>query len=149
MRFTYETENNDSINFIGLTIKHETINNMHNYETSVYKKPTSTALFTNFNSFTPLAYRVSVFKCLIFRAFQLCSNWKLCHTEVVSLKERILGVSWTGRISWIGNCCWAVFLCCSSFLFIFLLKSFIIYIYLLLLLIICFVNDLVLSLRII
>ena len=93
MRFTYETENNDSVNFIGLTVKHETINNMHNYETSVYKKPTSTALFTNFNSFTPLAYRVSVFKCLIFRAFQLCSNWKLCHTEVVSLKERILGVS--------------------------------------------------------
>ena len=65
MRFTFETEANDSIHFIGLTITHNTSsNNIHSYVTSVYRKPTSTSLFMNFNSFTPLAYRLSVLSVL-------------------------------------------------------------------------------------
>src|ERR1700743_2394430 len=56
MRFTYESESNDCIHFIGLTITitHLTENNRHIYLTSVYRKPTSTSLFMNFNSFVPL-----------------------------------------------------------------------------------------------
>src|SRR5687768_6966177 len=55
MRFTMETESNDCINFIGVTITHSpSDNNLHGYLTSVYRKPTSTPLFTNYNSFTPL-----------------------------------------------------------------------------------------------
>src|SRR6202000_1210074 len=47
MRFTYESESNDCIHFIGLTITHLTENNRHKYLTSVYRKPTSTSLFMN------------------------------------------------------------------------------------------------------
>lgn len=90
MRFTYETELDDCISFIGLTIKHETINNLHCYLTSVYKKPTSTALFTNFNSFTALAYRLSVFRCLVYRAYKLCSNWNLFHNEVNMIRSTLM-----------------------------------------------------------
>ena len=90
MRFTYETELSDCISFIGLTIKHETINNLHCYSTSVYKKPTSTALFTNFNSFTALAYRLSVFRCLVYRAYKLCSNWNLFHNEISMIRSTLM-----------------------------------------------------------
>ena len=91
MRFTFETEANDCIHFIGLTITHNTSsNNVHSYVTSVYRKPTSTSLFMNFNSFTPLAYRLSVFKCLVYRALRLCSTWSLFHDEVTSVKSMLL-----------------------------------------------------------
>jgi len=90
MRFTYECESNDSINFIGLTIKHNQNGNLHGFETSIYRKPTSTSLFTNFNSFTPLAYRLSVFKCLVYRAYHLCSSWNSFHEEVTCIKSMLL-----------------------------------------------------------
>jgi hypothetical protein len=91
MRFTYEIESNNCINFIGLTISHCTeLINGHKYITSVYRKPTSTSLFTNFNSFTPLSYRLSVFKCLVNRAFLLCSNWNLFHNEISVVRSMLL-----------------------------------------------------------
>ena len=54
MRVIYETEVNNCISFIGLNITHVDLNNAHRYITSVYRKPTSTSLFTNYNSFTPI-----------------------------------------------------------------------------------------------
>jgi hypothetical protein len=90
MRFTYESESNDCIHFIGLTITHLTENNRHKYLTSVYRKPTSTSLFMNFNSFVPLMYRLSVFKCLVSRAIQLCSTWNLFHVEIDNVRSMLL-----------------------------------------------------------
>ena len=91
MRFTHESESNDCIHFIGLTISHTvTDNNLHGYQTSVYRKPTSTSLFMNFNSFTPITYRLSVFKCLVFRALRLCSSWKLFHDEITRIRSMLL-----------------------------------------------------------
>ena len=46
----------------------------HGYSTLVYRKPTSTYLYMNFNIFTPLQYRLSAFKCLVYRALRLCSS---------------------------------------------------------------------------
>ena len=92
MKFTFETETNDSISFIGLSIKHNVLSmsNSHSYVTSVYTKPTSTSLFTNFNSFTPLSYRLSVFKCLVYRAYRLCSNWLVFHEEISRVRTLLL-----------------------------------------------------------
>ena len=91
MRFTYETEINNSIPFIGMTITHIGLdNNLHGFQTSVYRKPTSTSLFTNYESFTPLAYRLSVFKCLVYRAFRLCSTWSLFHSEIANIRTMLL-----------------------------------------------------------
>src|SRR6201995_4409815 len=78
------------IHFIGLTITHLTENNRHKYLTSVYRKSTSTSLFTNFNSFVPLMYCLSVFKCLVSRAIQLCSTWSLFHVEIDSVRSMLL-----------------------------------------------------------
>lgn len=91
MRFTHETESNNCIPFIGMTITHSDLdNNLHGFQTSVYRKPTSTSLFTNYGSFTPLAYRLSVFKCLVYRAFRLCSSWSLFHSEISSIRSMLL-----------------------------------------------------------
>jgi len=91
MKFTYEAESNDSIHFIGLTITHNSCGtNTNRYLTSVYRKPTSTSLFMNFNSFVPLMYRLSVFKCLVSRALRLCSTWNLFHLEVNSVRSMLL-----------------------------------------------------------
>jgi hypothetical protein len=98
MRFTYETEVNNCISFIGLNITHDDLNNEHRYITSVYRKPTSTSLFTNYNSFTPIGYRLSVFKCLIYRAYHLCSNWKLFHEEITHVRSMLLRNSYPAWI---------------------------------------------------
>ena len=91
MRFMYETESNDCISFIGVTITHSlSDNNLHGYQTSVYMKPTSTSLFTNYNSFTPLVYRLSVFRCLLYRAYHLCSSWSLFHIEIGNIRSMII-----------------------------------------------------------
>ena len=93
MRFTVETECNDSISFIGLTIshaRHSTDSGLHCYDTTVYRKPTSTGLFMNFKSFVPLAYRLSVLKCLVYRALRLCSNCSLFLHEVSTVKQLLM-----------------------------------------------------------
>lgn len=92
MRFTFETEVNDSINFVGLSIAHKRSGNSSDfgYATSVYRKPTSNPLFTNFNSFIPLAYLLSVFRCLLHRAKHLCSSWYSFHSEISSVRSMLL-----------------------------------------------------------
>jgi len=44
----------------------------------------------NFNSFAPIAYRLSVFKCLVYRALRLCSSWKLFHEEIACIRAMLL-----------------------------------------------------------
>jgi hypothetical protein len=90
MKFTYESEINGSLNFIGLTVSHNMSTCNYGFSTKVYRKPTSTALYMNFNSFTPLQYRLSVFKCLVFRALKLCSSWADVSVELQTLRSMLL-----------------------------------------------------------
>src|SRR5688572_3346319 len=90
MKFTCKIERN-FLHFIGLTIMHSVLsNNRFCYSTSVYRKPTSTSLYMKFNSFTPLSCRLSVFKCLIYRALRLCLSWNLIHDEIQILRSMLL-----------------------------------------------------------
>lgn len=97
MRFTCESETDNCIHFIGLNIVHKMHDNLlHGYETSVYRKPTSTALCMNYNSFIPLVYRLSVLKILLYRAFRLCSNWNLIHMEIAFIRSMLLRNAYPG-----------------------------------------------------
>jgi len=97
MRFTFETETNNSINFIGLNIMHhEYDSSKHCYTTNVYRKPTATQLCMNFNSFVSISYRLSVLKCLLYRAFRICSNWQLIHTEISFIRSMLLRNAYPG-----------------------------------------------------
>ena len=99
MKFTAEIESNNMLHFVGLTITHNVqSNNNFSFSILVYRKPTSTSLYTNFNSFTPLAYRLSVFRSLIHRALRLCSSWQSIHTEIQCVRSMLLRNSYPSRI---------------------------------------------------
>ena len=55
--------------------------------TSVYRKPTFSGAFTNFDSYIPLSYKSGLISSLLYRAFKLCSNFELSHQEIIFLKD--------------------------------------------------------------
>ena len=54
----------------------------------LFHKPTSTGLFTNFNSFIPMTYKKGLFLSLISRYFNICSSYQsLFHCELQNFKQ--------------------------------------------------------------
>ena len=79
IKFTLEKESNKFLSFLNILIKNEG----NRFSTSVYRKKTSIGLFTQFNSFTPMTYKLSLVRCLIQKALKLVvhtlyfiTNWK-------------------------------------------------------------------------
>ena len=68
IQFTHELENKGSLSFLS---------------TSVFHKPTSTGLFTNFNSFIHMTYKKGLLLSLISRYFNICSS----HCELQNFKQ--------------------------------------------------------------
>ena len=83
IQFTRELENNGSLPFLDINI---TRTNGH-FSTSVFHKPTSTGLFTNFNSFIPMTYKKGLLLSLISRYFSICSSYQSFHCELQNLKQ--------------------------------------------------------------
>ena len=54
---------------------------------SVFHKPTSTGLFTNFNSFIPMTYKKGLLLSLISRYFTICSSYQSFHCELQNFKQ--------------------------------------------------------------
>ena len=82
-KFTSEIEENNSISF--LDIKINRANN--SFSTNNYRKVTFSGVFTNFESFIPISYKSNLIFTLLFRAFKLCSNFKLFDQEILNLKD--------------------------------------------------------------
>ena len=55
--------------------------------TSVYRKPTFSGVFTNFESFIPDIYKRGLIETLLHRSFRLCSNYENFHWEIETLKS--------------------------------------------------------------
>ena len=60
---------------------------MNSFSTSVYREPTFSGVFTNFDSFIPLSYKTGLIWSLLYRAFSLCSSFELFHQELLKLKD--------------------------------------------------------------
>ena len=71
IKFTCETEIDCKISFLDVKI-HKTNNK---FNTELYRKPTYTGQTTNFNSFIPFLYKLNLIKILIYRAFNISSNY--------------------------------------------------------------------------
>ena len=54
---------------------------------SVYRKPTFSSAFTNFDSYIPLSYKSGLISSLLNRAFKLCSNFEIFHQKIIFLKN--------------------------------------------------------------
>ena len=57
------------------------------FTTSVFRKPTFSGVFTNFDSFIPISHKHGLVNTLIFRCFKICSSYEKLHNEIVYLKE--------------------------------------------------------------
>ena len=83
MSFTHEVESNNSLAFLDVLVTRK--DNL--LVTSLYRKPTFSGLYMNFNSFLPDTYKEGLIKTLLHRAFILCSSWEYFHKEVGFLKN--------------------------------------------------------------
>ena len=83
MTLTFEVEKDNYFAFLDVLVSRED----NRFITSIYRKPTFSGLYSNFNSFMPLQYKKSLTKTLLHRAFTLCCDWNRFQLEVSSLKK--------------------------------------------------------------
>ena len=83
IKFTSEIEENNSIFFLDIKINRGN----NRFLISVYRKPTFSGVFTNFDSYIPLSYKSGLISSLLYRAFKLCSNFEIFHQEIIFLKD--------------------------------------------------------------
>ena len=55
------------------------------FATSVYRKPTFSGVYTNYNSFIPEIYKSGLIRTLLFRLYSICSDWSLVNKEIEHL----------------------------------------------------------------
>ena len=53
----------------------------------MFRKPTFSGVFANFDSFVPISYKHSLVNTLIFRCCKICSSYEKLHNKIVYLKE--------------------------------------------------------------
>ena len=82
MTFTYEIEENNSLAFLDVLVTRE-----ENVCTSLYRKPTFSGLYSNFESSMPISYKKGLIYTILHRAFVLCCDWNKFHSEVCFLKN--------------------------------------------------------------
>ena len=83
MSFTYEVEKNNCLPFLDVLVTRKD----GLLITSLYRKPTFSGLYLNFNSFMPDSYKKGLVKTLLHRALTLCFDWEHFHKEVEFLKN--------------------------------------------------------------
>ena len=55
------------------------------FTTSVQLKPTFSGIYTHFDSFLPSSNKIGSLHTLLYRCFQICSDWTKFHLELVKL----------------------------------------------------------------
>ena len=83
MKFTSELEVDNVLPFLDIKV----IRDGDSFITSVYRKPTFSGVYTNFESFLPDMYKTGLIRTLLFRLYTICSNWGLIHSEIQHLKN--------------------------------------------------------------
>ena len=84
LKFTYEVEINASLPFIGVLVT----KNDKNYQLEIYHKPTSTDLFTNFNTFSPISHKIAAVRSLCYQAIHNCSSFESIIREFNSITKQ-------------------------------------------------------------
>lgn len=82
MKFTKEVESNGVLPFLDVTLTRSG----SSLVTSVYRKPTFTSLSLSFFSFIPISIKKAIINSAIYRAYNICSTFKLFDVEVNFLR---------------------------------------------------------------
>ena len=85
LKFTSEAENDNSFSFLDIKITR------HNqqFKTSVYRKPTFSGVFMNYESYVDQTYKKSLIDTLLFHCFSICSDYTSFHLEVENLRKNL------------------------------------------------------------
>ena len=86
IKFTSEIEDNNKLAFLDILISKSN----NDFTTSTYRKPTFTGLGLNFSSFTPILYKINNIKCLLYRAYHICSSYISIAAEFEFLTQYFL-----------------------------------------------------------
>ena len=77
-----EREKENKLSFLDVEI----IREQGKFTTTIYRKPTFSGVYSNFESFLPSVYKFGKVYTLVYRCFRICSNWTQFHTELIFLK---------------------------------------------------------------
>ena len=83
IKFTIEQEVNNFLPFLDIRITRDN----NNFTTSVYRKDTFSGMGQNFYSSTDNKFKLNTCRTLLFRAYEICSNWSLFHKEIEFLSK--------------------------------------------------------------
>ena len=84
LKFTVENSVNHSLAFLDCLVRK---NDDCSFSTTVYRKPTYTGLMLNFCSVCPLYWKRGLVKCLLNRAYNICSSTILFDEQVTYLRK--------------------------------------------------------------
>ena len=86
INFTVEKENVGSIPFLDVKICRKN----GKFVTCVYRKPTFSGVFTNYESFIPTYQKRGLLHTLLHRSFSICCDFKTFHFEIDHLKTILI-----------------------------------------------------------
>ena len=98
IKFTCEEEKNNKISFLDISISR----NNNALKTSIFRKPTFSGVYTNFNSFLPTEYKRKLLRTFLYRTYNICSSYLQIHEEIIHLKSVWQKNSFP--LSFIDNC---------------------------------------------
>ena len=94
INFTSEVEVDNSLPFLDIFVIYIYIT----YIISVYRKPTFSGVYTNYDSYIPLIYKSSLISTLLHRAFTICSNWNQIHKEIENIISVMVSNGYPSRL---------------------------------------------------
>ena len=80
---SHEVEKDKCLPFVDVNISFSN----EKFSTTVYRKPTFTGLFTNFESFIPITYKRGLINTLLFRYFNISSSYAIFHAEIEKFRQ--------------------------------------------------------------
>ena len=81
--FTFETENSNNFSFLDVKITCKS----KRFVTLIFRKATSSGVFTNYNIFIFDTYKIDLVHTLLFQFFKICSSMENFHIEVELLRS--------------------------------------------------------------
>ena len=84
IKFTYEKEEHQKIAFLDVLVSRK---DNQELETKVYRKATNTDIYMNWYSHAPTTWKISTLKCLVKRAFMICSKEEFLQEELAHLRK--------------------------------------------------------------
>ena len=83
LKFTSEKETNSKLSFLEIEISRY----KNQFISSVYRKPTFSGAFSDFDRFIPRGYIFNLVSTLIFPFYSICCSIELFHIEIMQFKE--------------------------------------------------------------